>query len=121
MSRPINEQTWHRLTEEMMTGMREWRSQHPKATLREMENELDARWVRVRARMLEDMALASVAASWADTPNGSRPSVLTAVSPCSYAARTPARSRPTAGKRSQMLAFRRGSPGASALGGSAPL
>ena len=63
MSRPINEQTWHRLTEEMMTGMREWRSQHPKATLREMENELDARWVRVRARMLEDMALASVAAS----------------------------------------------------------
>ena len=57
MSRPINEQTWHRMTEEIMTGMREWRSQHPKATLREMEDELDARWVRVRARMLEAMAL----------------------------------------------------------------
>ena len=53
MSRHINKQTWHRLTEEMMTGMREWRSQHPKATLREMEDERDARWVRVRARMAE--------------------------------------------------------------------
>ena len=73
MSRPINEQTWHRLTEEMMTGMREWRIQHPKATLREMEDERDARWVRVRARMREDMALASVAAQWDDTPNGQAP------------------------------------------------
>jgi hypothetical protein len=33
MSGTINEQTWHRMTEEMMSGMREWRAQHPKATL----------------------------------------------------------------------------------------
>jgi hypothetical protein len=61
------------LTEEIMTGMREWRLQHPKATLREMEQELDARWVRVRARMLEDMALASAAADWTDSPTGQHP------------------------------------------------
>lgn len=73
MSHPLSEQTWHHLTEEILSGMREWRLQHPKATLREMETELDARWSRVRARMLEDMALASTAADWADTPSGQHP------------------------------------------------
>jgi ribosomal protein S27AE len=53
--------------------MREWRIQHPKATLREMEDELDARWVRVRARMLEDMALATTAADWSETPQAQHP------------------------------------------------
>jgi hypothetical protein len=73
MSRPIDEQVWHRLTAEIMSGMREWRIAHPKATLREMEQELDHRWVRVRARLLEDMALASVAADWSTTPGGQQP------------------------------------------------
>lgn len=56
-----------------MNGMREWRAQHPKATLREMEDERDAQWVRVRARMLEDMALASAAVDWTETPTGQHP------------------------------------------------
>ena len=73
MRRPIDEQVWHRMTAEIMSGMREWREAHPKATLREMEQELDHRWVRVRARMLEDMALASVAADWTTTPAGQQP------------------------------------------------
>lgn len=73
MSHPIDEQAWHRMTAEIMTGMREWRVAHPKATLREMEQELDHRWVRVRARMLEDMALASVAADWTATPLAQQP------------------------------------------------
>jgi len=74
MSHPINEQAWHRMTAEIMTGMREWRVAHPKATLREMETELDHRWVRVRARMLEDMALTSVAADWTASPPDQQPS-----------------------------------------------
>jgi NADH pyrophosphatase NudC (nudix superfamily) len=74
MSEPITEQTWHRLTEEIMTGMREWRTQHPKATLRQMEDELDARWTRVRARMLQDMALTSAAADWTASPKSEHPS-----------------------------------------------
>jgi YgiT-type zinc finger domain-containing protein len=73
MSRPIDEQVWHRLTAEIMSGMRAWRVAHPKATLREMEQELDHRWVRVRACLLEDMALASVAADWTTTPAGQQP------------------------------------------------
>jgi len=76
MSGPINEQAWHQMTEEILSGMREWRAQHPKATLREMEEELDARWARVRARMLEDLALASAAADWTDTPAGQHPTCL---------------------------------------------
>lgn len=73
MSRLLNDALWQQLTEEIMTGMRAWRQMHPKATLREMETELDARWARVRARMLEDMALVSDAAVWADTPCEQQP------------------------------------------------
>src|SRR5437867_3408288 len=73
MSHPLDEQSWHRMTEEIMAGMREWRLRHPQATLREMEFELDTRWARVRARMLEDMALTSAAANWAATSAGQQP------------------------------------------------
>src|SRR5215212_9645385 len=73
MSHPINEQAWHRMTAEIMTGMREWCQAHPKATLREMQTELDRRWLRVRTRMLEDMALASAAADWTTIPAGRPP------------------------------------------------
>lgn len=64
MTRGLNEGLWRHLTEEITTGMREWRAQHPKATLREIETELDVRLARARARMLEDLALASTAATW---------------------------------------------------------
>lgn len=54
---------WERLAEEVLSGMKEWRLQHPRATLSEMEEALDERLNRMRARMLEDMALASAAAN----------------------------------------------------------
>lgn len=73
MSGKINEALWHQLTQEVMTGMREWRLQHPKATLRKIETELDARLHRMRACMLEDLALASSAADWAATPPAQQP------------------------------------------------
>jgi hypothetical protein len=73
MSHPLDERTWLRMTEEIMVGMRDWRLQHPKATLREMEHELDTRWAHVRARMLEDMAVASAAADWTTTPPDQQP------------------------------------------------
>src|SRR5512132_2839759 len=66
MSGKINETLWHQLTQEIMIGMREWRNQHPKATLREIETELDARLSLARARMLEDLAMASTAATWTE-------------------------------------------------------
>lgn len=68
MSRPINDTLWQQLTQVVTAEMRAWRLAHPKATLREIELELDARLHRMRARMLEDLALTSSAADWATTP-----------------------------------------------------
>lgn len=48
----------------LTTEMAAWRLEHPKATLREIERELDTRLNHRRARMLEDLALTSSAASW---------------------------------------------------------
>ena len=55
---------WHELAEDVITGMKEWRVQHPKATFREIEIALDERLACLRARMLEDAALVSRAAEW---------------------------------------------------------
>jgi hypothetical protein len=49
---------------EIVTGMYEWRLQHPNATLTEIEAALDERWYRVRARVLADLTLRSSAANW---------------------------------------------------------
>ena len=57
---------WPELSEEVVTGMKEWRLQHPKATLREIETALDERLGRLRARMLQDAALASDQADWTE-------------------------------------------------------
>jgi hypothetical protein len=48
----------------VITGMREWREQHPQATMREIESILDEKLARLRARILQDTALASRARDW---------------------------------------------------------
>ena len=53
------EARWRDLTEEVIAGMQQWRLQHPKATFKEIETTLDERLAKVRAQMLEDVALAS--------------------------------------------------------------
>jgi NADH pyrophosphatase NudC (nudix superfamily) len=55
---------WHELAEDVISGMKEWRLQHPKATFREIELAVDERLAHLRARMLEDAALVSRAAEW---------------------------------------------------------
>jgi hypothetical protein len=69
MTREVPDPTNDALSFDILTGLREWRLQHPNATLREIEEALDERWYRVRARMLEDLALASSTATWNDTAN----------------------------------------------------
>ena len=44
---------WQQLVEEVVTGMWDWRTAHPRATFREIESALDERLERMRARMLE--------------------------------------------------------------------
>jgi len=63
---------WQQLTEEVITGIKEWRLAHPKATFKEIETALDERLAKVRARMLQDVALASRAADLRVRPEGER-------------------------------------------------
>lgn len=49
---------------EVIEGMKWWRQSHPKATLREMEAEVDGLMARMRARLLEEIAASSAAVEW---------------------------------------------------------
>jgi hypothetical protein len=53
------DQTWEALSQEVRQAMKQWRLQHPQASLSEIEAALDQRLGHLRARMLEDLALAS--------------------------------------------------------------
>jgi hypothetical protein len=64
---------WHAMAEDVISGMQEWRLQHPRATLREIEQALDERLAKMRARMLQDAALASAAADITEAPAAVRP------------------------------------------------
>jgi hypothetical protein len=58
------EREWAALSEEVLSGMADWRSQHPHAIFSEIEAELDTRLARMRARMLERVAQQSAATTW---------------------------------------------------------
>lgn len=73
MSRDTSQETWQELGLDVLTGMREWRQQHPKATFREIEAALDERLSRLRAQMLQDLAQESAAAHWSQLPEPSAP------------------------------------------------
>lgn len=61
---------WNGLSEEIMDGIAEWREQHPQATLREIEAEIDKRLSELRAKMISDTAMASARAGWKTGPRG---------------------------------------------------
>jgi YgiT-type zinc finger domain-containing protein len=55
---------WRGESEEIISGMTEWREQHPKAKLVEIEAEVDRRLAGMRAQMIADAALASQSVTW---------------------------------------------------------
>lgn len=63
-------QRWNEMSQEVNRSMIEWREQHPKATMREIEQAVDERIHQVRARMLEGAALLSEAREWEETAQG---------------------------------------------------
>lgn len=67
------EARWHAESEAIISGMKEWRAAHPRATLTEIEVALDARLHGMRARMLEDLALASLSTELGAAPPEERP------------------------------------------------
>jgi hypothetical protein len=81
MSRDTSQGAWQERGLDVLTGMREWRQQHPKATFREIEAALDERLSRLRAQMLQDLAQESTAAHWSQLPESSAPSCPTCGTP----------------------------------------
>lgn len=73
MGTPEGKASWEELGEDAISGMLDWRLQHPRATLAEIETELDRRLARLRAKMLQDAAMASAAADWNDQPSEAQP------------------------------------------------
>ena len=63
---------WEGMSEEILSGMLEWRIRHPKATFREIEEEVDQRLAVMRARMLADAALSSASREWEEGEEGAR-------------------------------------------------
>ncbi|MBE0670165.1 MAG: hypothetical protein IH588_06235 [Anaerolineales bacterium] len=56
---------WKETSEEILSGMAEWREQYSKATFREMEEEVDKRLSELRVRMLTDVAISRAEEEWA--------------------------------------------------------
>ena len=52
---------WETLAAEVLVGIKDWRTAHPRATFTEIEAQLDRELSRLRTRLLEDVALASAA------------------------------------------------------------
>ena len=69
----VLEREWRTLAEEALTGMADWRTQHPRATLREIEAAVDERLSLLRARMLQDVAQASESAHGSQAAEEVRP------------------------------------------------
>lgn len=67
------ESRWHQEADLVMSGMMEWRTQHPRASLQEIEQALDERLAKMRARMVQDLALRSAAARMTEASEEERP------------------------------------------------
>lgn len=67
------ESRWRHEVAELLSGMKEWRVQHPKARFREIEAAVDERLSGMRTRLLQDLALASAAADLAEQAADERP------------------------------------------------
>ena len=66
-------QQWQTETAAILSGLADWRAQHPTATLRELELAVDDRLTRLRAQLLESLAFQSAAAAFGDRPTLARP------------------------------------------------
>ena len=58
---------------EIITGMKEWRASHPKATIREIEVEARKRVSRLEACLIEESALEGQTKAWAGKEPEERP------------------------------------------------
>jgi ribosomal protein S27AE len=66
-------QAWRVLSESVFEELESWRKEHPTATFKESEDELDARLSGMRAQMLADLAHQSEKRSWSGQKLEKRP------------------------------------------------
>lgn len=64
------------LFDEIISGMKEWRASHPKATMREIEVEARQRVSRLEAHLIEESALEGRSKDWAGQPGKERPTCV---------------------------------------------
>ena len=64
---------WDALYQQANHEIRQWRKEHKKATLTEIENTVDGELAKMRAQMIEDLALASEVAELNDVSQEERP------------------------------------------------
>lgn len=57
----------------ILTGMKDWRQQRPRATLREIEEAMDERLANLRAGMLEELVKMSPQADWSQATPENQP------------------------------------------------
>lgn len=67
------EARWQALNNEVNDAMTKWRRQHPRAPFQEIESSLDAQLARLRAQMLQDLALSSPSVDLPTMPEAERP------------------------------------------------
>ena len=67
------EQNWQQLSEQILTDIKQWRRTHPRATLREIEEEVHRRMSRLEAQVIQDAAQESERADWSGAPSEQRP------------------------------------------------
>ena len=64
---------WDELYEEASKAMRQWRQEHKRATLTEIEETVDEELARIRAQMVQDLAMASDVADLRSMAKEERP------------------------------------------------
>lgn len=67
------EKQWRELSEEVLSGMKEWRQAHPNATFREIEEAVHERVSRLEARLVQDTALMDARTDWGQAEAEPRP------------------------------------------------
>jgi RNase P subunit RPR2 len=73
MSQEEMKEKWRAVSEEVLTGMAQWRKEHPKATFAEIEEEVEKRIARLRTSLLQEAAQESELSTWSQQPKEHRP------------------------------------------------
>ena len=69
-----SDHAWHQLSNQILTDIKAWRRAHPKATLREIEEEVHSRLSRLEAQVIQDAAQESEHRAWSRAAPSERPS-----------------------------------------------